>query len=356
MITVANTAPAAVSFVRRRYVLPIGAGYAILVALLVGSCLLSLSMGRFPTGRGEVVRFVLCTIGLGEMPRERFDALFNVLVDIRLPRVLSAALVGSCLATSGASLQAIFRNPLVSPSLMGVQAGAAFGAALGMLLSSSEWVVQALAFGAGLAAVAFGVGVASVFGRSATVMLILGGMISNSLFSSLLSLVKYVADPLNVLPSIVYFLMGTLSLSNLHQASRFSIPMVAGVACLSLFGRALDAMSMGEDEARSLGVPVHFIRLAVIALATLISALSVSLAGIVGWVGLVVPHIVRLALGPSNRTLLLANALAGASFLILADCVGRTLVPTELPIGILTELLGIPVFLLVLCRSRRAWT
>lgn len=339
----------------RRGALSVSTVYAILVVLLAASGFLGLSLGRFPIARWEITRFLLSVLGLADMPRDRFDALWNVLVDIRLPRVLTAALVGSCLATSGASFQSIFRNPLVSPSLLGVQAGASFGAALGMLLSYGAWAVQALAFAMGLGAVGVALAIAGVFGRSTPLMLVLGGVISSALFSSLLSLVKYVADPLNVLPSIVYFLMGTLSLSSLPKAVKFIAPMTAGMMCLSAFGRALDAMAMGEDEARSVGVPVRLVRHTVIALATFISALTVSLAGIVGWVGLVVPHIVRLALGPNNRSLLLANALSGASFLVLADCAGRALVPTELPIGILTEILGIPVFLLALSRSRRAW-
>lgn len=329
--------------------------YLALVALLAGAVLLGLSLGRFPTARGEVMRFALAVLGLGEMSRDRFEALWNVVADIRLPRVLTASLVGACLATSGASLQAVFRNPLVSPSLLGVQAGAAFGAALGMLASRGEWEVQALAFAGGLCAVALATAVAGAFGRATPLLLVLGGVISTALFSSLLSLVKYVADPLNTLPSIVYFLMGSLSGASLPKALAFSAPMAVGVACLTLLGRALDALAMGEDEARSLGVPAGLVRGTTIAAATLISALTVSLAGLVGWVGLVVPHLVRLALGPSNRTLLLANALFGASFLILADCAGRALSATELPIGIVTELAGIPVFLLVLHRSRRAW-
>lgn len=347
--------PKLAALASRRPGTSIAAIYVVLIALLGGAFLLGLSRGRFPIAAGEVLRFVGHALGLGAMEPVRFEDLRNVLVDIRLPRVLGAALVGASLATSGASLQAIFRNPLVSPSLMGVQAGAAFGAALGMLWSCDTWTVQLLAFTMGLVAVFIAVGVARAFGHTTTVMLILGGVTSSALFSSLLALVKYVADPLNVLPSIVYFLMGSLSLCALPKTTALGLPMLAGILCLSLFGRALDAMAMGDDEAHALGVPVRLVRYGVIAVATLISAMTVSLAGIIGWVGLIVPHVVRLTLGPNNRTLLFANAIAGASFLVLADCMSRALIANELPIGIVTEILGIPVFLAVLRRSRRAW-
>jgi iron complex transport system permease protein len=333
----------------------IAAIYSVLFALLCASFVLGLSRGRFPIAPGEVLRFAGRWVGLGAMDPVRFEDLRNVLVDIRLPRVLGAALVGACLATSGSSLQAIFRNPLVSPSLMGVQAGAAFGAALGMLWSCDTWTVQLLAFAMGIVAVSIAIGVARAFGHTTTVMLILGGVTSSALFSSLLALIKYVADPLNVLPSIVYFLMGSLSLCALPKTTALGLPMLVGILCLSLFGRAVDAMAMGDDEAHALGVPVRFVRYSVIAVATLLSAMTVSLAGIIGWVGLIVPHVVRLTLGPNNRTLLFANALAGASFLVLADCMSRALLANELPIGIVTEILGIPVFIGVLHRSRRAW-
>lgn len=331
------------------------AWHSALVGLLTASVLAGLSIGKFPLGPPEILRFLAAAAGWVDMPRPRFDTLCNVLVDIRLPRVLAAVLVGMALATSGAAFQAVFRNPLVSPGLLGVLGGAAFGAALGMLLDGSWLTVQALSFVMGMAAVGIGIAIANIFGTASMVMLVLGGIISSALFASLLSIVKYVADPLNQLPAIVYWLMGNLGQATLPQLGWLSVPMLSAITLMAVSGRALDALSMGDEEARSLGVPVTLVRYGIIAAATLVSAATVSVAGMIGWVGLIIPHMVRLMLGPGNTRLLPASALLGASFLVGADCVARTVAETEIPIGIVTELLGIPAFLLVLHRSRRGW-
>lgn len=250
----------------------------------------------------------------------------------------------------------MFRNPLVSPGLLGVLAGASAGAALGILLDGSWLFVQTTAFILGLAAVGIGVGIAHLFGGGSIIMLVLGGILSGALFASLLTMVKYVADPYSQLPAIVYWLMGSLAQAKIDDIAWAAVPMLAGIAVLCRMGRALDALSMGDDEARALGVPVTTIRLVTIVTATLISALTVSLAGMIGWVGLIVPHIARLLVGPDNARLLPAAAGLGAAFLLFADGLARNLFTIELPIGIVTELLGIPVFLIVLRRVRRGWT
>ncbi|MCE1169956.1 MAG: iron ABC transporter permease [Azovibrio sp.] len=321
---------------------------------LLGTMLASLSLGRYPLPPGEVLHFLLHQLGLGELEAQRQALLHNLIVDIRLPRVLTAVLVGAALSISGAAYQAVFRNPLVSPGLLGVLPGAAAGAALGLVFSDSWWIMQVAAFATGFLAVAIGVGIAGLFGGS-LVMLVLGGIISGALFTALLSLVKYVADPYNQLPAIVYWLMGSLATADLPDLARVAIPMGLGILLLASLGRALDALSMGDDEAATLGLPIRSVRYGVIALATLISALTVSLAGVIGWVGLLVPHIARLITGPGNRLLLPASALLGAIFLLLADGLARNLAETEIPIGIVTELLGIPAFLLVLHRARKGW-
>jgi iron complex transport system permease protein len=326
----------------------------LLLLTLLGTMLASLSLGRYPLPPGDVLHFLLHQLGLGELEAQRQALLHNLIVDIRLPRVLAAVLVGAALSISGAAYQAVFRNPLVSPGLLGVQSGAAAGAALGMVFSDSWWIMQVGAFSTGFLAVAIGVGIAGLFGGS-LVMLVLGGIISGALFTALLSLVKYVADPYNQLPAIVYWLMGSLATAELPDLARVAIPMGLGILLLASLGRALDALSMGEDEAATLGLPIRRVRYGVIALATLISALTVSLAGVIGWVGLLVPHIARLITGPGNRLLLPASALLGAIFLLLADGLARNLAETEIPIGIVTELLGIPAFLLVLHRARKGW-
>ena len=319
------------------------------------AALLALSLGRYPLPPWETLRFLAAAAGLIDMEPERYALLYNLIVVIRLPRVLAAILVGASLSVSGASFQALFRNPLVSPGLLGVLAGASAGAALGIILDSSWLVVQASAFFGGLAAVGIGVGIAHLFGGGSLVMLILGGILSGTLFTSLLSVVKYLADPYNQLPAIVYWLMGSLGQVNLRDMGWATLPMVGGILLLCFLGRALDALAMGDEEAQSLGVPVRAVRLATIAAATLVSALTVSIAGMIGWIGLIVPHIARLLVGPGNARLLPASACLGAAFLLGADSLARNLFASELPIGIVTELLGIPVFLLVLGRVRRGW-
>lgn len=326
----------------------------LLLAALLGSMALALTLGRYPLAPQEVARFLLATVGIGELDPQRALFLHNLIVDIRLPRVLAAVVVGAALATSGAAFQAVFRNPLVSPGMLGVLAGAASGAALGLVFSGNWWVMQAAAFAMGMLAVGLGVGIAALFGGS-VVMLVLGGIISGALFTAVLSLVKYVADPYNQLPAIVYWLMGSLAAADLRDLGRLAPPMGIGVLLLATLGRALDALAMGDDEARSLGVPVAAVRYAVIGLATLVSALTVSLAGMIGWVGLLVPHVTRLLTGPGNARLLPASACLGGIFLLAADGIARSLAATEIPIGIVTELLGIPAFLLVLHRARRGW-
>lgn len=323
--------------------------------LMLVAILVALSLGRYPLPASETLRFLTATLGLTSMDTEHYALLHNLIVEIRLPRVLAAILVGASLSVSGAAYQALFRNPLVSPGLLGVLAGASAGAALGIVMGGSWLFVQASAFLCGLAAVGVGVGIAHLFGGGSLVMLVLGGILSGALFTSLLSMLKYLADPYNQLPAIVYWLMGSLGQVNLDDMAITALPMGLGILTLCLSGRALDALTMGDDEARTLGIPVTTVRLITIAAATLISALTVAVAGMIGWIGLIVPHIARLLVGPGNARLLPAAAFLGAAFLLFADSLARNTFVAELPIGIVTELLGIPVFLIVLSRVRRGW-
>ncbi len=327
----------------------------LLILLVLVAMLAALCVGRYPLSMREIIDFLAASLGLNSNALANYETLYNLIVRIRLPRVLAAVMVGAALATSGAAFQGVFRNPLVSPGLLGVLAGAAFGAALGILLGLPWFYVQCLSFLLGIAAVGVGIGVAALFGNGSVVMMVLGGVVSGALFTSLLSLVKYVADPYNTLPAIVYWLMGSLAVADLGQIAAVTVPMIVGIGGLILLGRPLDALTMGDDEARSLGIPVRAMRYAIVALATLISALTVSLAGIIGWVGLIVPHIARLLVGPANALLLPTSAALGACFLLGADAISRTLTTTEVPIGIVTELIGIPAFLLVLARARKGW-
>ncbi|MDR2364370.1 MAG: iron ABC transporter permease [Zoogloeaceae bacterium] len=322
---------------------------------LLALALYALSTGPYPLSFGDILRFLTVSCGFGDMPGERYALLYNLLVEIRLPRVLAALLIGAALAVSGAAFQGVFQNPLVSPNLLGVLSGAAFGAALGILISGSWILIQTSAFFCGIAAVAVALFIARSFGQSSLLLLILGGIISGALFSALLSIVKYTADQENQLPEIVIWLMGSLSGASLPDVLWLSLPVVALIAALCALSRWLDALSMGDDEARTLGVPVTFTRYGVIGCATLLCAVTVSLAGMIGWIGLFIPHVARLLTGPGHTRLLPASALLGAAFLLLADLAARQFSTQEIPIGIITELFGIPVFLIVLRHVRRGW-
>lgn len=322
---------------------------------LAASAAFALTIGRYPLDLVEILRFFAAELGFGALPAERQDLLKNLIFEIRAPRILAAAAVGAGLSVAGSAFQSVFRNPLASPGLLGASGGACFGAALGLLLGASWAMVQGLSFAGGLLAVGLGVAIANLFGQASMITLVLGGMISGAFFTALLSLLKYMADPYDQLPNIVYWLMGGLSSVTLSQAVLAAPALFAGVLGLCALGKPLDALAMGEDEARSLGVPVELLRYGAIALATLITALSVSISGMIGWIGLIAPHFARLLVGPRNGVLAPASALIGAIFLILADCLARSLARAEIPIGIVTELAGIPAFLLVLARARKGW-
>lgn len=327
----------------------------LLAILLALAALGAMTLGRYPLSIREILEFFAARARLMTLAPAREDLMQNLIVEIRAPRVIAAAAIGAGLSVAGAAYQSVFRNPLASPGLLGALGGACFGAALALLLGLNWVALQGLSFLCGLAAVALGVGVANLFGAASTITLVLGGMISGAFFTALLSAVKYVADPYDQLPAIVYWLMGSLAGVTLTQALMTAPLILLGISCLIALGRALDALAMGEDEARSLGMPVAFVRYGAIAAATLITALAVSLAGMIGWIGLFAPHFARLLVGPRNTLLLPASALVGAIFLIGADCLARSVGNAEIPIGIVTELLGIPAFLLVLRRSRKGW-
>lgn len=326
-----------------------------LLLLLILMSMLSLTLGRYPIALPELVQ-VLAGLGSGQVADEGQQVLRNVLLEIRLPRILAAILVGAGLSVSGAAFQAVFVNPLVSPGLLGVLAGGSFGAALGMIVSDHWLVVQVSAFLFGLLAVLIALGIVRVYRSESLLMLVLGGIISSGLFTALLSIVKYLADPYNQLPAIVYWLMGNLSNAELSVVLTLALPMLAGILLLVLYARHMNVLSMGDEEARSLGIDTRRVRLVIILAATLISALTVVMAGMIGWIGLIVPHIARMIVGPENGRLIPASALLGGIFLLLVDDLARNLFTVEIPIGVLSELLGIPIFILVLRNARKGWS
>ena len=325
--------------------------------LLVFFALFSLLWGQYPISFdtfGAYCKYLLFATPVDEA--YNIELIHNIITEIRLPRILLAILIGAALATSGAVFQAMFVNPLVSPGILGVLGGASFGAACGMLLSENWFVVQIMAFVFGFIAVGFAVFVGSMVTNSrSTVMLVLGGVISGSLFTALLSIVKYVADPYSTLPAIVYWLMGSLSMAQLNEVLLVGGAIVLSIAGMIFMSKYFDLLSLGDEEAKALGVNVKLIRMVAIVLATLASSLAVVMAGIIGWVGLIIPHIIRMAIGPSHRLLIPLSAIVGGAFLLAADAVSRLALSVEIPIGILTSLIGIPIFIVVLKNARAAW-
>ncbi|MGE3152208.1 MAG: FecCD family ABC transporter permease [Nitrospiraceae bacterium] len=326
------------------------------VPVLIGMGVVSLAIGRYPVPWSDLYHLIMTTtFGVAGLAPERYDELKTVVFDLRLPRVFAAMLIGAALSVSGAAFQAMFRNPLVSPGLLGVLAGASFGAAAAMLVGDSWVMVQLGAFLMGLAAVGITLLIARFYGADSLLMLVLGGIITGGLFTALLSIVKALADPYDQLPAIVFWLMGRLSLVDLRTVLLLAGPMILGTVALMASAKYLNALSMGDEEAHTLGVNVTRIRLSVIACATLVSALTVTLAGMIVWVGLVIPHIARLLVGANNQRVLPASAVIGALFLLCVDDLARSLFAVEVPIGVATELIGIPVFVAVLRHVRSGW-
>lgn len=333
----------------KRLVLPL------LLVFLLALILFSLYLGKYRVEFAEILDLLGSRLfGLGEISREK-QLLANVLLDIRLPRILAAVLIGASLAVAGAAFQALFINPLVSPGLLGVLAGASFGAALGMIFAKSWVTVQCSTLVFGFAAVGVAVGISRIFRTHSIIMLVLGGIISGAFFTAALSIVKYAADPANQLPAIVYWLMGSFSAVDNGTILPLSVPILAGIGILIFSGGQLNVMSMGEEEAKALGIEVSRVRMTVIVMATLISALTVVAGGMIGWVGLVIPHICRMVVGPDNRVLLPAAAVLGGIYLLVVDDISRLLFSYEIPTGILTSLLGIPFFVMVLKNAHRGW-
>jgi iron complex transport system permease protein len=326
----------------------------VLSAALIALTLVSLAAGRYPIGAGDAygaIRLKLLS-GAATQLSAKQNEVFLVLSQIRLPRVLAAILVGAALATSGAVYQAMFANPLVSPGVLGVLSGAGAGAALGIVVFQSWAATQTLAFTLACAAVALSVAFSLFFPRSGILILLLGGIISSAFFGALSSLLKYVADPEGQLPALVYWLMGTFSTADRDSLIRTGPLITGAVVLMCLQGKTLNVLSQGDEEAASLGLAVRRTRLGLIALSTLASASTVVLAGAISWVGLAVPHIARFIVGPDNRLLLPVTALSGACYLLLTDLLIRTVFSVELPIGVVTALISLPVFVFALLKGK----
>jgi iron complex transport system permease protein len=321
------------------------------LAALCGVSLLSLGVGRYPVSPGDILSW-LVTGGSAD------QNLPVVLLGIRLPRLVAAIAAGGALSLSGAAYQGLFRNPMVSPDILGVSSGSGFGAALGILLSLPVAAVQAMSFAGGITAVLAAVLVSRVIGRSSdsVLVLVLSGIVISSLFGALLSLLKYIADPLDKLPTITYWLMGSFTDIRTGELGTAVAMVLAGAIPLLLVSWRLNVLSFGEEEARSLGLHTERMRIAVILCATLVTASMISVCGIIGWVGLVVPHISRFLAGANHRRLMPVSFLVGAAFMVAVDTVARSAASVEIPVGIITAVLGAPFFIWIMKRSSvRAW-
>lgn len=322
--------------------------------LLLLAALLALTAGKFPLSAGDALAALLHR-ALGQS--SGLDAAGeSVLFHIRLPRVLAAMLVGAALSAAGAAYQQLFRNPLVSPDILGVSSGAALGAVLGIFLGLDVWSIQGLAFLCGLGTVALVYLIAAgLRGHDPLLMLVLAGVLIGALGGAGIGLMKYLADPYNQLPAITFWLLGSLASVTPADVAAILPALALGLLPLALLRWRLDVLSLGDEEAQSLGVNPLRVRLAVVAGATLVTASVVAISGIIGWIGLLVPHMARLLVGPRFALLLPASLLFGGAYLLAIDTLARNLARIEIPLGILTALFGTPVFLWLLFRSRRSW-
>jgi len=318
-------------------------------ALLIATIVFSFFLGRFPITPLELFSIVLSKV----FPIHQFwtDQMAAILFNVRLPRIFLACLVGCCLSTAGASYQGIFQNPMAAPDILGATAGAAFGAALAILNDASNFMITLYAFCFSLVTVTFVYLISKKARGNKLLGLILSGIIVSSLFSAATSFIKLVADPSNQLPAITYWLMGSLS-GVTNKTILISLPpMALGLIPLFLLRWRINVLTLGDDEARTIGINSSRLRLIIIICATLVTAASVSVSGMIGWVGLVIPHLARRLVGNNYKHLMPATMLFGATFMLLVDNVSRNLLETEIPIGILTAFIGAPFFVYLITRK-----
>ena len=330
------------------------AAYLAAVVALVVLTALAFAVGRYPVSLAEIVNLLMAK--LTAQSHALPPNVETVVMQVRGPRVLSALVVGAALAAAGTAYQGMFRNPLVSPDILGVSTGAALGAVFAIFLSLNVFMIQGLAFAGGLAAVGLVYWVGSrLRGHDPLLALVLTGVVIGTLLGSAIALLKYLADPYNQLPAITFWLLGSLA-SIAPQDLAVAGPLVlAGLAPMLLLRWRMNLLALPDDEARSLGVDTRRLRTIVVAAATLMTAAAVAVSGIIGWVGLLIPHAARLLVGPDFGRLLPLAMLLGAAFLLAVDTLCRTMAQIEVPPGVLTALIGTPFFLWLFALARRSW-
>jgi iron complex transport system permease protein len=322
--------------------------YWIALLALIALTLIAFAVGRYPVSLSDL----LSLMSGASVP----SSVETIVLQVRGPRVLAALVVGAALAAAGTAYQGMFRNPLVSPDILGVSSGAALGAVLGIFLSLNMFFIQAFAFAGGLLAVGLVYWVASrLRGHDPLLALVLTGVVIGTLLGSLIALLKYLADPYNQLPAITYWLLGSLATISPRDLAAAAPLAVMGLAPLLLLRWRINLLALPDDEARALGVDTRRLRTLVLAAATLMTAAVVAVSGIIGWIGLLIPHAARLLVGPDFGRLLPLAMLLGAGFLLAVDTLSRTLAPVEIPPGVLTALIGTPFFLWLFALARRGW-
>jgi iron complex transport system permease protein len=343
-----------VSLSKRKLFLTEALTVGLILILPVFLFVISLTLGRYQISTPDVVRVLLSPIipgiadGIPLIARQ-------LVLQVRVPRVLAAMLIGASYGATGTAFQAIFKNPLVDSNILGVTSGAGFGAAIAILMMRSTWQVQLSAFIFGMVAVSLSFFGSRLYKTTPLLVLTLMGILVGSLFNSLTSLLKYVADPLDALPAITFWLLGSLTSITWKRMLALIVITLVGLAFLWLVRWRLNILSLGDQEAKSLGVDPIQMKILIIFIATLMTAVAVSLSGVIGWVGLVIPHAGRFIVGPDHKRLMPVAIGLGGSFMILIDNVARTLLPGEIPLGVLTGLIGVPLLIILLRRARTGW-
>lgn len=323
----------------------------IFLALLTLLCaFVALCVGRFYISFGDVFSVLAHSVGLGDGAASNIT---NVIENLRIPRIIAAVLVGAALSVSGAAYQGVFKNQLVSPDLLGVSAGACVGAATAIIFDLSLFWIQIFAFGFGLAAVAITLAIPKMMGRSSTLMLVLSGIIVSGLMGSVIGFLKYVADPETKLPDIVYWQLGSLAKLDSENLKYIAPVMIICAVLLIAMSWRINLLSLGDESAARLGVNVAFERSIIIICATLLTACSVCISGIVAWVGLLMPHLARMLVGANNIKSIPASIFMGAMFLLFVDTLARSISVSEVPLGVLTGFIGTVFFVWVLWRNKK---
>jgi iron complex transport system permease protein len=330
-------------------------GFLIALGVLVAGLVLAFTVGRYPVALSDLLQAI--TAKLTGRPSGLSSAVESVIWQVRGPRVVAAVLVGAALAVAGTAFQGLFRNPLVSPDILGASSGAALGAVFGIFLSLGVFAIQFFAFLGGLVAVAavYVIG-SAVRSRDPILVLVLTGVVIGSLLGAGVGLLKYLADPYNQLPAMTFWLLGSLAAVNTADLVPLFGPVAIGALVLLLLRWRMNVMSLPDEEARALGIPTGPLRIVIVAAATLVTSASVATAGIIGWVGLVVPHMARSLVGPDFARLIPAAALLGGGFLLVIDTLARTSAAIEIPLGILTALVGTPFFIWLLASVSKTWS